>query len=140
MSERKTMPSPTTQLSIDETPRSPRVLLDPAAGTLALSGESYPEDASAFYGPILQQVAQVLARADETPFTVDVRFIYFNSSSAKAIMNLFRMLEEAAERGRPVKVNWFYDPDDDLMAEMGEDFAEDFSHVSFRLKPDEGAS
>ncbi|WP_422375757.1 DUF1987 domain-containing protein [Roseibium sp.] len=123
-------------LYIDETPRSPRVELDPDTGHLALTGESYPEDASAFYGPILQNVASYLATTTDAPLTVDMRFIYFNSSSAKAIMNLFQMLEENAEGGRPVTVNWFYDPDDDLMAEMGEDFAEDFRHASFYLKPD----
>jgi len=123
-------------LYIDETPRSPRVELDPAVGHLSLSGESYPEDASAFYGPILQNVAQYLQTTTDAPLTVDVRFIYFNSSSAKAIMNLFQMLEVNAENGRRVTVNWFYDPEDDLMAEMGEDFAEDFLHASFFLKPD----
>ncbi|ASP36574.1 DUF1987 domain-containing protein [Labrenzia sp. VG12] len=123
-------------LYIDETPRSPRVELDPDTGHLALTGESYPEDASAFYGPILQNVASYLATTIDAPLTVDMRFIYFNSSSAKAIMNLFQMLEENAEGGRSVTVNWFYDPDDDLMAEMGEDFAEDFRHASFYLKPD----
>lgn len=126
----------TNPLYIDETPRSPRVELDPAVGHLSFSGESYPEDASAFYGPILQNVAQYLSSTTDAPLTVDVRFIYFNSSSAKAIMNLFQMLEVNAENGRRVTVNWFYDPEDDLMAEMGEDFAEDFQHASFFLKPD----
>ena len=66
---------------------------------------------------------------------VDVAMVYFNSSSAKALMNLFQLLEKAAEAGRAVSVRWFFDPDDDMMEELGEDFAEDFVHASFSLEP-----
>jgi hypothetical protein len=67
---------------------------------------------------------------------VDIGMIYFNSSSAKAIMNLFQLLEEAAEDSIDVTVNWYFDPDDDMMEEMGEDFAADFEAVTFNLKPE----
>ncbi|MTI42402.1 uncharacterized protein DUF1987 [Roseibium hamelinense] len=125
-----------TALNIDQTPRSPKVSFDPATGTLEVSGESYPEDASLFYGPILKTLKGWLSDEDGPSVTVDIRLIYFNSSSAKAIMNMFQMLEEAAEDGRSVTVNWHYDADDDAMEEMGEDFSEDFESATFNLKPD----
>jgi hypothetical protein len=125
-----------TSLKIEATSRSPEVHLDAANGALSMSGESYPEDASAFFGPVFQAVAEHVAASEGQALTVDMRFIYFNSSSAKAIMNLFQMLEEAAEDGKTITINWYFDPEDDMMEEMGEDFAEDFEHATFNLKPE----
>jgi len=131
---------PIAPLTLDATARSPAVTLDPAKGTLTLSGESYPEDASAFFGPIFQAVEAYLEASPSAPFTVEMRLIYFNSSSAKALMNLFQMLEEAAQDAHAVTVNWYFDPDDDMMEEMGEDFSEDFEHAQFHLKPEATAA
>ncbi|WP_428526534.1 DUF1987 domain-containing protein [Roseibium sp.] len=125
-----------TSLKIEATTRSPEVHLDATNGTLSMSGESYPEDASAFFGPVFQAVAEHVAASEGQALTVDMRFIYFNSSSAKAIMNLFQMLEEAAEDGKTITINWYFDPEDDMMEEMGEDFAEDFEHATFNLRPE----
>lgn len=123
-------------LLIEAGDRSPRVLFDAAQGRLHISGESYPEDAAAFFGPILRALEEQLDR-DEPPLSVDLELSYFNSSSAKALMNIFQMLEEAARRGRSVTINWHYHPDDDTMEEFGEDFAEDFKHAAFRVMPQE---
>ncbi|GAA0783185.1 DUF1987 domain-containing protein [Roseibium denhamense] len=122
--------------TVEATPRSPEIHLDPTSRTLGISGESYPEDASAFYGPVFQEVKGFLNARKGELFTANIRFVYFNSSSAKAIMNLFQMLEEAAEGGHSIVINWYYDPDDDMMEEMGEDFAEDFEHATFNLTPE----
>ena len=122
-------------LSIAATARTPAVSLDAATGRLSLSGESYPEDAGRFYSPVMEAVSGYLEQVEETEILVEVAMVYFNSSSAKALMNLFQMLEEAAEADRSVSVRWFFDPDDDMMEELGEDFAEDFVHATFSLEP-----
>ena len=124
-----------TELLIEETARSPRVHIDFQSGAIALSGESYPEDASQFYGPILKTMQERLTPDATAPITLDMKLVYFNSSSAKAIMNMFQILEDVAKKGRDVIVNWHYEADDDMMEEMGEDFAEDFDHATFNLKP-----
>ena len=123
-------------LLIEAGERSPRVLFDAAKGTLHISGESYPEDAAAFFGPILRALEEQLDQPGQR-LLVDLELVYFNSSSAKALMNIFQMLEEAAAKGRPVTINWHYHPDDDTMEEFGEDFAEDFKHASFKVMPQE---
>ncbi|WP_247653700.1 DUF1987 domain-containing protein [Labrenzia sp. PHM005] len=128
-----------TPLDIEATVRSPEIRLDLNAGHLSISGESYPEDASAFFGPILKAVAGFIGATHDQTLTVEMKLIYFNSSSAKAIMNLFQLLEEAAENGKNIVINWYFDPEDDMMEEMGEDFSEDFEHASFHLKPEASA-
>jgi hypothetical protein len=127
-------------ISIEPTDRSPRVAFDFQAGHLRLEGESFPEDSAAFFAPLLNAVRGFLTEHSQSPVTLDVSMVYFNSSSAKALMNLFQLLEQAAADGRPVIVNWHYHPDDDTMEEFGEDFGLDFANAEFRMCPTEANS
>ena len=121
------------RIQLAATDRSPRVDFDFATGHLSLHGESYPEDAAAFFGPLLQALRTYLADASPTPIVFEVGLAYFNSSSAKALMNLFMPLEDAAEEGRRVTVEWRFLDGDETIEEAGEDFAADFSHARFEL-------
>lgn len=127
-------------LRIEATERSPEVQFDFAAGRLALRGESYPEDASAVFGPIFGALQAYLAELGQGEVRFDVELVYFNSSSAKALMNIFLMLEKAAAAGASVVVNWAYAPDDDTMKEFGEDFSEDLEYVVFNLVESDAAA
>jgi len=127
----------TDSIYLKATDRSPSVEFDFATDQLSITGESYPEDAAAFFGPLLEAMGKYLAQAAGHSVVLDMRMSYFNSSSAKAFMNLFQMLEEAARKGVEVTINWRYHPEDDTMEEFGEDFAEDFDHASFNLLPDD---
>jgi hypothetical protein len=118
------------------TERSPEVVFDFAAHRLSLVGESYPEDASAFYGPLLAALRGYLAESRAAPLAVRIVLRYFNSSSCKALLNLFRLLDRAAGEGRPVVIDWCFHPDDDTLREFGEDFAEDIQHAHFHLRPE----
>lgn len=114
--------------------RSPLVDFDFEARRLLMEGESYPEDAAAFFGPVLESLAAFLKTESKAELIFDVKLAYFNSSSAKALMNMFQMLEEAAEGGLPVSINWHYHSDDDTMEEFGEDFADDFNAADFTMQ------
>lgn len=120
-------------LKVAATERSPAVDFDFAAGRLSLKGESYPEDASAVYGPIFAALEQFFSEDPARAVTFDFDLNYFNSSSAKALMNMFQLLDKAAGRGFAVTVNWYFAEDDDTMKEFGEDFGEDMRHVAFNL-------
>lgn len=122
-----------TRIQIAATERSPEVDFDFETGRLSLRGESYPEDAAAFYGPLLQALRGHLAEGGQAPLAFEVALAYFNSSSAKALMNLFMPLEDAAAAGRPVTIRWLYAEGDDTIAEAGADFAADFEHAAFEL-------
>lgn len=125
-------------LMIAATERSPEVDFDFAAGRLSLKGESYPEDASSVFGPIFAALERFLSQADGRDIRFDFALIYFNSSSAKALMNMFQLLDKAAESGGKVVVNWHYAADDETMQEFGEDFSEDLEHLTFNLVATEG--
>ncbi len=120
-------------LTIAATERSPAVEFDFAAGQLSLKGESYPEDASTVFGPIFAALEKYLEQADGQEIRFDFELIYFNSSSAKALMNMFQLMDKAAARGVKIEVNWAYAHDDETMKEFGEDFSEDLESVAFNL-------
>ncbi len=113
--------------------RTPEVAFDFTSGRLSLAGESYPEDTAAFFGPLQQALTEYFTTAPATTLELDLRMVYFNSSSAKALMNLFRLLEEQAARGLTITIRWWYHEDDETMLESGEDFAEEFQHAQFLL-------
>lgn len=128
-------------LTIAATERSPEIDFDFAAGNLSLKGESYPEDASAVFGPIFAALDRFLAETTLTSIRFNIELIYFNSSSAKALMNMFQMLEKkAAEGPASVTVDWVFAAEDETMREFGEDFSEDLKAVSFNLVTTETAS
>ena len=122
------------KLKIEGTDRTPEIDFDFDTNAYAMRGESYPEDVSAFYGPVLEQLENHLHTADTDTVEFNFELIYFNSSSAKILMRLFDLLEETAARGVGVTINWYYDAEDDTMEELGEEFAEDLEHARFSMK------
>jgi len=121
-------------LEIAATDRTPAVSFDFDKHHLKISGESYPEDVSAFYHPIFEALDASLAGLGDGSCRFDFELIYFNSSSAKAIMMLMEKLDEAAANGAEVEVYWYYDEEDDTMRELGEEFGEDLEHAAFHLE------
>lgn len=121
-------------LKIAATDRSPAVLFDFDNHHLTISGESYPEDVSTFYHPIFEALDAYLAGLGDGSCRFDFELIYFNSSSAKAIMTLLERLDDAAARGASISIHWHYDEEDDTMEELGEEFSEDLEHAEFRLE------
>ena len=121
-------------ISITATDRSPAVSFDFANHHLKISGESYPEDVTDFYNPLFQALDSYLLELGAGSCRFDFELIYFNSSSAKAIMTLMDKLEYAAGRGASIDIHWFYDGEDDTMAELGEEFGEDLESASFHLE------
>ena len=121
-------------LKIAATERTPEIDFDFVSHHLRLKGESYPEDAAAFYGPVFAVLDEYLAGLGGGACRFDFELIYFNSSSAKAIMLLLEKLQAAAASGATVIVSWYYDEEDDTMKELGEEFGEDVEHAEFHLE------
>ena len=76
---------------------------------------------------------KLLSQDDNKYLRVDMELLYFNSSSSKALMNMFDYLESAAERGWRIVVNWIYQEENETSLECGEEFQEDCRAVEFNL-------
>ena len=93
---------------------------------LALRGESFPENALAFYGPVVSALMEYLGGTRDQDIVVDIELRYFNSSSTKILLNIFRMFDQASSNDNTVHLNWVHDPDDDTVLEFGNDIAQDY--------------
>lgn len=102
---------------------------------LSLRGESFPENAVAFYAPVVSALMNYLAATRDQEITVEFELRYFNSSSTKILLNVFRMLDQASSNDNKVRVNWRHDPDDDTVLEFGNDIATDFITLDYQAVP-----
>lgn len=121
-------------IKVDATDRSPEIDFDFANNRFALRGESYPEDVSTFFGPVVGRLEEHLEGLAGGSVEFNFELIYFNSSSAKVLMGIFDALESCASDGNDVTVRWICDEEDDTMQELGEEFAEDLENAKFEMK------
>lgn len=127
---------------LEATEFSPKVVLDPANMKLEISGESRPENAGKFYGPIvkwLEQYKSVLyfnkEKFGSAPKIIfEFKFDYLNSISAKYILDILKQLEIFHSEGYELLVKWYYDKRDEDMKGTGEEFAE-LVQVPFEFIP-----
>lgn len=110
---------------------SPEIDFKFSQNTLSIKGESYPENAAAFYGPILSSLKCYLGSLQEGSAEINVELKYFNSSSTKILLNLFEILNNSVLAGNKITLNWYYHEDDDTILEFGEDLYSDFGSLTF---------
>lgn len=109
-------------LHIEDTAQTPYVHLDPETGKMVIKGRSIPEDADAFWLPILNWFESFMMNPTET-VTICLNLEYFNISSSKRILFLLYKLNELDEAGISVQVEWHYKLSDIDMYEVGQDYA-----------------
>jgi|TARA_B100000497_G_C7649274_1_gene390537 hypothetical protein len=88
-------------------------------GELLLKGRSIPENSIEFYKPIIEWIDNYGQSVNETT-VLSVQLEYFNTSSSKCILDVFKKLETLS--GTEVSVKWYYEEDDEDMLEAGEDY------------------
>lgn len=103
--------------------KTPELKFDPESGRFSISGRSIPENSIEFYKPLFEWL-DAYSESPEDEVELDVKLEYFNTSSSKCLVEIFRKLEKLQEKGKEVKVNWYYEEDDEDMEESGEDFQE----------------
>jgi hypothetical protein len=118
-------------LYIAATTTSPEVDFQFDQNVLTFRGESYPENAAAFFAPVIERLRAYLASCDKTVITVEVTLTYFNSSSTKMLFNVFDALNQAASSGNTVLVRWYRDAEDETILEFGEELRADFTAIQF---------
>ncbi|RKF40001.1 DUF1987 domain-containing protein [Paraburkholderia fungorum] len=120
---------------IAATTTSPEIDFQFDQNVLIFRGESYPENAAAFYAPIIERLRAYLASCNNADITVEVTLTYFNSSSTKVLFSVFDALDEAASSGNRVLVRWYRDAEDETILEFGEELQADFTAIQFNDCP-----
>jgi ABC-type amino acid transport substrate-binding protein len=122
-------------LHIAATSTSPEIDFQFDQNVLTFRGESYPENAAAFYAPVIERLRAYLAGCSDAIITVEVTLTYFNSSSTKMLFSVFDALDQAASSGNRVVVRWFRDAEDETILEFGEELQADFTAIEFNDCP-----
>lgn len=111
-------------LKIDGSEETPFVRLDKENNFFEISGNSYPEDCTAFYLPVIEWM-KTYAEVPNENMEFTFSFIYFNSSSYKFIYDILHLLEDIRmNKGVNVKVNWLFKEGDVDIREIGENLVE----------------
>jgi len=118
-------------ISIEGSPKTPTVKFDASEGIIEIKGRSIPENSIEFYKPLVDWLEEY--KKDPLPLTkVNIQLEYFNTSSSKCILDVFKKLEAIHKAKHDVEVNWYYEEDDEDMLEAGEDY-ESIIRIPFKM-------
>jgi hypothetical protein len=108
-------------IAIEGTSKTPTVIFDAEQNALLIKGRSIPENSIEFYKPLIDWIDQYASNS-VSGTVVNIQLEYFNTSSSKCILDVFKKLESISKTGSSVRVKWFYEKDDEDMLEAGEDY------------------
>ncbi len=108
-------------LMLEGSAKTPKVSFIAADGSLELKGRSIPENSIEFYKPLNSWIDEY-GTSPKSITSVDIKLEYFNTSSSKCILDLFKQLEKLNNGDTEVKINWYFEEDDEDMEEAGEDY------------------
>jgi len=118
-------------IQIEGTPKTPTVEFDADSGVVSIKGRSIPENSVEFYKPMVDWLDEYATQPKEKT-EVNIELEYFNTSSSKCILDVFKKLEVIKKAGHDVVINWFYEEDDEDMLEAGEDY-QSIINIPFKM-------
>ena len=121
--------------TLSPSPKTPLMDFDSASGHFEIAGRSIPENSIEFYRPVLDWVDEYIKSPNQST-TLCIKLEYFNTSSSKCLVELFRKLESINDQSK-VKVEWHYEEEDEDMLESGQDF-QHILKIPMELIPIEG--
>lgn len=126
--------APQAAYSCVATGKTPAIRLNPGEGILEIAGCCIPENADRVFGPVFDAV-EAYAAKPAARTSVRIALTYFNSSTAKQLLDLFKRLEDLHASGASlVELEWRFAPGDLDMREAGEDY---LSLLEFPVKLEE---
>ncbi|MFO7842781.1 MAG: DUF1987 domain-containing protein [Bacteroidales bacterium] len=118
-------------ISIEGTPKTPTVDFNADTGIIEIKGRSIPENSIEFYRPLVEWLDDYSNNPQKLT-TVNIQLEYFNTSSSKCILDVFKKLESIKKARNDVVINWYYEEDDEDMLEAGEDY-ESIIRIPFKM-------
>ena len=116
---------------IEGTPKTPSVNFDSSSGILHLKGRSIPENSIEFYKPLVEWLDSYSSKP-QPKTSVNIQLEYFNTSSSKCLLDLFKKLETMHKSGNDILIKWYYEEDDEDMLEAGEDY-QSIINIPFKM-------
>ncbi|GDX52725.1 hypothetical protein LBMAG27_17720 [Bacteroidota bacterium] len=122
----------TENLIIEGSGKTPTIKLYSETGSVEISGKSIPENSIGFYQPVYSWIDNYAAKPS-TKTEIKIQLEYFNTSSSKCLLDIFRKFETIKKAGKSdIEVLWHYEADDEDMMEAGDDY-NSLVDLTFRL-------
>lgn len=118
-------------IKIEGSPKTPTVIMNPESGVVEIKGRSIPENSIEFYKPVVDWLEEY-SKSPAAKTVVNIQLEYFNTSSSKCILDVFKKLEAIKKNQNDIVINWYYEEDDEDMLEAGEDY-ESIIKVPFKM-------
>ena len=119
-------------LILELTDSPPAVHLDKSAGKFEITGRSLPEEALAFYQPVLEWINTYINEPNKST-TFVFKMDYINSASIRALNDILTVLEKLFLKGHDVSIEWKFNFDDSELRDTGEEFSEIYK-MPFKLE------
>jgi SiaC family regulatory phosphoprotein len=108
-------------LIIEAGSKTPFISMKHDTGIIELKGKSIPENSVEFYQPVFKWLDEyTLSPNGKTAVTIHLE--YFNTSSSKCLLDIFRKLEKLHGANNGVSILWLFEEDDEDMQEAGDDY------------------
>jgi hypothetical protein len=120
------------RLEKEKTGSTPYLLIDEERNYMKLEGRSFHENIVDFFKDANEWLDRYLA-TDFGTFTFDCEMNYFNSSTAKLLLNIIMKLDKNTGDGKEVVINWITTESNDIVIECGEDFQDEVENLTFNL-------
>jgi len=118
---------------VKKSKKTPLISLDLNENIFQIKGPSFSEDILSIYNPVISWINNNLPQL-EKELTCELYFTVLNSASHKKIFQILIILNGFMDRGKKIKVKWYYDEDDEDIMEMGEDLTE-LINLPFEIVP-----
>jgi len=109
---------------------TPEIYFGPDVDIFQVEGISLPPNPVIFYEPVFEWIHKFLNSGElNSNIKIIFKLDYFNTSSMKQIVKLFRIINSSPEKEK-VTINWCYDAEDTDMLDAGRRFQQ-FTQIRF---------
>jgi len=109
-------------LVIEKEPNTLKIVLDKEKREFLFEGRSLPENTVKFFEPVMAWIREYKNNPEDETI-VNMNFVYFNTSSAKLLLEVLREFEAIHKSGNSVKIIWHYMVEDYDILEAGEEYS-----------------
>jgi hypothetical protein len=99
----------------------PKIEYDELNGTVSMTGRSISPEVNHYFAKFLPYFTECIAK-DPRDLKIDINLEYFNTSTAKQLIELFKIAKKIKDDDFNVIINWYVDGDDEDMFEAGFDY------------------
>ena len=107
---------------IEGTEKTPTIRFDNTKSALFIQGKSLGENPYQFYMPLFHWM-EIFEENPLAKLDVIVNLEYFNTSSSKVLLDIYKRLEEIhLKKKSEITIKWYYDEQDDDMRDIGKEY------------------